>query len=142
MATKSSTGEPTIFPGLFCDDAPAALEWLARAFGFVQRMAVPGPDGTIMHSELTLGSGVIMLGSARRDRGWVSPRSLPAVNQVISVYVDDPDAHHARAKAAGAEILQDPKDEDYGARGYMARDLEGHYWYFGNYCPGAYWSTT
>jgi uncharacterized glyoxalase superfamily protein PhnB len=139
MATSSSSGEPTIFPGLFYDDAPAALEWLTRAFGFVQRMAVPGPNGTIAHAELTLGSGVIMLGSAKPDEGWVSPRSLPAVNQVTSVYVDDPDAHYARAKAAGAQIVREPRDEDYGARGYLTRDLEGHYWYFGNYRPGAYW---
>jgi len=65
---------------------------------------------------------------------------LSGVNQVISVYVEDPDAHFARATAAGAEIMQELKDEDHGARGYLARDPEGNYWYFSNYQPGAYWS--
>jgi hypothetical protein len=72
-------------------------------------------------------------------KGWVSPRDLPAVNQVVSVTVDDPDAHHTRAKAAGAEITQELTDEDYGSRGYIARDVEGNYWCFGTYRPGIYW---
>ena len=55
------------------------------------------------------------------------------------MHVDDPDAHCARAKAAGAEITQPLRDEEYGSRGYMAKDLEGHQWYFGTYRPGAYW---
>ena len=80
-----------------------------------------------------------MVGSARTDRGLVSPRSLPGANQGLCVQVDDPDAHFARAKAAGAVILQELKDEDYGSRGYMAKDPEGHQWYFGTYRPGAHW---
>ena len=70
----------------------------------------------------------------------MSPLELPAVNQAISVYVADPDAHCARAKSAGAEITYDIQDEEYGARGYMAKDMEGNHWYFGNYRPGGYWS--
>lgn len=128
-----------LYPALSYDDAPAAIEWLCRAFGFTKRLVVPGPDGTIRHSELSLGPGVIMVSSARIKPGRVSPRSLPGVNQGLAVCIDDPDAHFARAEAAGATILQELKDEEYGSRGYGAMDLEGHHWYFGTYRPGAYW---
>lgn len=127
-----------IYPSLSYDDAPS-VEWLCRAFGFTKRLVVPGPDGTIVHSELSLGPGVIMVSSAKPDAGRVSPRSLPAVNQALCVRIDDPDAHYVRAKAAGAAILQELKDEEYGSRGYMAKDPEGNHWYFGTYQPGAHW---
>jgi uncharacterized glyoxalase superfamily protein PhnB len=135
----SSTDQPTIFPCIYYNDAPAAIEWLARAFGFTKRLVVPGENGTIIHAEMSLGAGVIMPRSARPGMGLRSPQDLPAVNQMISVYVEDPDAHHAQAQAAGAEITQALKDEVQG-RGYGAKDLEGHPWYFGNYRPGAAWS--
>jgi uncharacterized glyoxalase superfamily protein PhnB len=136
---KAETTPSNIYPSLTYDDAPAAIEWLGRAFGFEQRLRVPGPDGTVMHSELSLGPGVIMVSSARPDEGRVSPRGLPGVNQALCVHVEDPDAHCARAKAAGAEITREPQDEEYGGRGYMAKDVEGHRWYFGSYRPGSWW---
>ena len=132
--------QANIYPCLYYDDAAAAIEWLCTAFGFTKRFAVPGPDGTIVHAELSFGPGVIMVGSAKPDKGWVSPRSLPAVNQALCVQTDDPDAHFAQAKSAGATILQQLKDEEYGSRGYMAKDLEGNHWYFGTYRPGSYWA--
>lgn len=128
------------YPCFYYDDAAGAIEWLCRAFGFEMRLVVPGPDGTIAHSELTFGPGVIMVGSAKPEKGWVSPRGLPALHQAICVQVDDPDAHHDRAKAAGAKILQELRDEDYGSRGYMVEDVEGHQWYFGTYRPGPHWT--
>ncbi len=130
---------PNIFPVFFYRDASAAQTWLQQVFGFTLRMSVPGPEGTVMHSELSLGAGVIAVASAKPDRGWVSPRDLPGVTQAVFVYVDDPDAHYARARAAGAEILYEIADQDYGSREYMALDLEGHCWSFGNYRPGGYW---
>lgn len=130
---------PSIFPALFYRDAPAALDWLARAFGFQVRFVVPGENGTIAHAELSFGNGVIMPGSVKPDQGWVSPLDLPAVHQVISIYVADPDAHCARACVAGADITHALTTADYGARGYVARDLEGNHWYFGNYQPGEFW---
>jgi uncharacterized glyoxalase superfamily protein PhnB len=129
-----------VYPSLSYDDAPAAVEWLCRAFGFTKRLVVPGPNGSVRHSELSLGPGVVvMVSSARPDEARVSPRSLPGLHQVLSVRVEDPDAHLARARAAGAVVVRDLQDEDYGSRGYMAKDLEGHLWYFGTYRPGAYW---
>lgn len=130
----------TIYPCYYYDDAPAAIDWLCRAFGFRRRLVVPGPDNTIMHSELTLGPGLIMVGSSRPESGWVSPRRLSGLNSATSIYVEDPDAHSARAKAAGAVVLRELRDEEYGGRGYMASDTEGNQWYFGSYRPGAHWN--
>jgi uncharacterized glyoxalase superfamily protein PhnB len=129
-----------IYPSLTYDDAPAAIEWLCRAFGFTKRLIVPGPGNTVMHSELSLGPGVIMVSSAKPEAGRVGRDGQRGVSMALCVQVDDPDAHFGRAKAAGAEILMGLKDEDYGSRGYMARDLEGNHWYFGTYRPGAHWS--
>lgn len=129
----------TIYPSLSYDDAVAAIDWLCNTFGFEKRLVVPGPDGSVMHSELSFGPGVIMVSSARPEIGRLSPRGLAGVNQVLSVHVDDPDAHCAHAVAAGAKLLQPLRDEEYGARGYMVQDIEGHHWYFGDYRPGAHW---
>ena len=132
--------QSTIYPGLSYDDPAAAIDWLCRAFGFTKRLVIPGPNGTIVHSELSHGEGVIMVGSARPDENRFSPRSLPGVNQAISVSVDDPDSHFAVAKAAGAEIIQGLEDSDYRSRGYAAKDPEGHHWHFATYRPGGYWN--
>jgi len=129
-----------IYPSLTYDDASAAIEWLCRAFGFTKRLVVPGPDDAVVHSELSLGPGVIMVSSTKPDAGRVGPRNLPGLSQGLCVQVDDPDAHYARAKEAGATIVQELRDEEYGSRGYMAKDLEGHVWYFGTYRPGAHWT--
>lgn len=128
-----------IHPSLTYGDAPAAIEWLCRAFGFTKRFVVPGPENRVEHSELSLGTGVVMVSSPRPEDGRVSPKALPGYSQALSVYVSDPDAHHNLAVAAGATVVRPLQTEDYGARGYMARDLEGHLWYFGNYRPGEYW---
>ncbi len=139
MSKVSAPPMPIIYPCLSYRDPVAAMDWLTKAFGLVKRAAYPDPDGGIAHAEMSLGAGVIMLGSPRPDKGWVSAKDLPAVNQTLYVVVDDPDAHFARAKAAGAEIVIELKDEDYGSRGYTARDLEGNYWSFGTYVPGGEW---
>jgi uncharacterized glyoxalase superfamily protein PhnB len=128
-----------IYPSLSYDDAPAAIEWLCRAFGFTKRLVVPGPGGTVAHSELSLGPGVIMVSSAKPEKGRVGPRGLPGVNQALCVRIDDPDAHFVRAKAEGALILQELRDEEYGFCGYMAKDPEGNQWYFSTYRPGVWW---
>jgi uncharacterized glyoxalase superfamily protein PhnB len=139
MPTTSLETVPVIYPCLSYRDPEAAMDWLARAFGFVKRASYPGPNGTIAHAEMSFGSGVIMLGSSKPEKGWVSPQDLPAVNQTIYVVVEDPDAHYSRAKGAGAEITIELKDEDYGSRGYSARDPEGNHWSFGTYRPGGDW---
>jgi uncharacterized glyoxalase superfamily protein PhnB len=127
------------YPSLTYEDATAAIAWLCRAFGFRQRLLVPGEDGAVMHSELSLGSAVVMVGSPRPEERRLAPRALAGLHQTLSVTVANPDAHHARAVAEGARILRPLQDEDYGSRGYMAEDPEGHVWYFGTYRPGAWW---
>lgn len=129
-----------IHPCLTYADAATAIDWLCRAFGFEKRLVVEGDEGTIRHSELSLGTGVVMVSSPREDRP--PPGQNGAYRATLSVYVDDPDAHMAKAVAAGAKITQPIRDEEYGARGYGVTDLEGHHWYFGNYRPGRYWENS
>jgi uncharacterized glyoxalase superfamily protein PhnB len=120
------------------EDAPAAIEWLVAAFGFEAVAVFPAADGTINHAELRLGDeGWVMLSSTHDDKFNVrTPLALGASTQGIAAYVEDIDAHYARAVAAGAEMVDDLKGTDYGSRGYTARDPEGHLWSFGNYRPG------
>jgi uncharacterized glyoxalase superfamily protein PhnB len=123
-------------------DAPRMLDWLCQAFGFENHLVVPGEHGTIAHAQLVLGNGMIMLGSARKDElaELMRPAREAGTNtQSAYVIVRDVDAHCARAPAAGAEILREPQDEDYGGRGYGARDPEGVVWWFGSYDP---WTST
>ena len=128
-----------MIPFIRYDDAPAALEWLTKAFGFEQKLVVPGDGNTIAHAELIYGRGAVMIGSTRKDDDFAlkSPRELGASTQGIYVVVEDPDSHHYRATAAGAEIVYGLVDQDYGSREYGARDLEGHLWTFGTYDPFA-----
>ena len=130
-----------VYPSLTYDNAPAAIDWLCRAFGFTRRLVVPGPNDRIEHSELTFGGAVIMVSSPKPEMGRISPRTLPGASQALSIRLDDPDAHYRMATAAGAAIMRELRDEEYGSRGYMARDLEGHVWYFGTYRPGAQWAS-
>ena len=137
--TETTTGTAvTMFPFLRYEDAPAAIEWLVRAFGLEERGVHANPDGTIAHAELGAGGSVVMLGSARQDDlGMKTARELGAVTGGIYMYVADVDAHYARAKGAGAAIVYEPRDTGYGSREYGARDLEGNLWSFGTYRPGA-----
>lgn len=136
MDLQTQTRTTSMFPFMRYEDAPKAIEWLERAFGFQVQLRVPGPDGTIAHAELRLGTGVIMLGSAKEDDlGLSTPKVLKQVTQGIYVALDDVDAHYREARAAGAEIVRELADTEYGSREYLARDLEGHLWSFGSYRP-------
>ena len=99
----------------------------------------PGKEGASPHAELNLGNGMIMLGDVETEYGRLvaAPSKGEPVTQGIYVVVDDVDAHYARARQAGAEIVIDIKTQDYGGRDYTCRDLEGHVWTFGTYDPWA-----
>lgn len=129
----------TVIPTLRYRDAPAAIDWLCEAFGFEKHLVVPDDDGGIAHAQLVFGNGMIMLGSARDDAfdRLQAPLDAPgtAVSQSPYIIVGDVDEHHARAEAAGAEIVMPPEDQDYGGRLYSCRDLEGNLWNFGSYDP-------
>jgi len=137
--TDPSTTPSDVYPSLTYADAPAAIAFLCQAFGFCERLRVPGPDGSVMHSELTLGTGVVMVSSPRSEQQRVAPTSGAGASSTLSVFVSDPEAHYAQAQAAGAEIMLELTQEEYGAKGYMARDPGGHVWYFADYRPGAWW---
>ena len=141
-------GWPRITSCLFYDDAAKAIDWLCRAFGFEVRLKVEGEGGRIEHSELTFGDGLISVGST----GGKSTRTVPlpgkspralggSITQALFLYVDDVEAHCARAKAAGAQVVEPPTTSDYGEeywsdRTYRAVDLEGHHWWFGQRMRG------
>ena len=129
-----------IIPSLRYRDAPAAIEYLCETFGFTKRLVIPGPDGTIKHAQLTVGDGMIMLGSAQnRDFGphVKTPQELGANTQSAYVIVPEIDAHYEHAKSAGAEIVLEIQDASYGGRLYFALDPEGNLWHFGSYDPWA-----
>ena len=132
-------GWPRISSSLFYDDAAAAIDWLVRAFGFEVQERVEDEQGRIVHSQLVLNGGLIMVGQTglRPDREYQqAPQALGGANtQSLCVHVDDVDAHCERARAAGAVITMEPATQDYGEgywvdRSYGARDLEGHHWWF------------
>ena len=139
MTNLAKNTTATIVPSLSYRDAPAAIEWLCRAFGFEKHLVVPAEDGTIAHAQLVFGNGMIMLGSARDDDPGKPREPLHAADgrvwKTAYVIVDDVDAHHARAAAAGARVTMPPEDQDYGGRLYSCRDPEGNLWNFGSYDP-------
>ncbi len=135
-------GSP-IIPTLRYNDAVAAVDWLCDAFGFHKHLVVPDEQGGIAHAQLTLGNGMIMLGSAREDKydrlqAPLANRDAP-VTQSAYIVIDDDivDAHCARARQLGAQIVMEPEDQGYGGRNYSCRDLEGNLWNFGSYDPWA-----
>ena len=129
----------TVIPCLRYRNAAAAIEWLCDVFGFEKQMVIPGDGGTIAHAQLSFGNGMIMVGSVQDSafgRLMKQPDEIGgAETQSSYVIVADADTIYARAKAAGAEIMLDIKDEDYGGRGFTCRDLEGRLWTFGTYDP-------
>jgi PhnB protein len=118
---------PAVSAYVLYEDVAAALEFLATAFGFTERMRNLNPDGSLSHCEMAFGDSVIMLGSPPDYR---KPAKLGAVTVGMHVHVDDVDAHYARAIAAGAQAQAAPVDQPYGVRSYGALDPEGHQWWF------------
>lgn len=131
---------PRLASSLYYREAAAMIDWLCKAFGFSLRLKVEGDAGRVEHSELTYGDAVVMACDERRGTKWgvdfLSPASVNgATTQGLMLYVDDVDAHCARARAAGARIVDEPAVHDYGEdywadRSYGALDPEGHLWWF------------
>jgi uncharacterized glyoxalase superfamily protein PhnB len=129
-----SNQHAAIWPVIAYRDAPAAIEFLTKAFGFEQRAvyARDGDSAVIEHAELRwpLGGG-IMLGTAGKDDSPFGRRK-PG-NDAVYVVCTDPDALYDQAVGAGAEVVRELRDEDYGSRGFSVRDPEGNLWSFGTY---------
>jgi PhnB protein len=118
----------SIVPYLLYKDCDAALDWLARAFGFEEVLRHSGAEGYVNHAEMKLGEARIFMGDPGEH--YRNPKELGQDTVGLYVYVDDVDAHFERAKAAGAEIIRPPEDQEYGDRRYDVADPEGHRWYF------------
>jgi uncharacterized glyoxalase superfamily protein PhnB len=131
----------TIVPAQRYRNAPAAIDWLCSVFGFERHAVHEGENGTIAHAELTLGNGMIMLGSLKDDelaQSFKPPLELGGI-ETRSCYlvVPDADAAYARALAAGAEVIRPLQDTPYGSREFAVKDPEGHSWGAGTYDPWA-----
>ena len=129
--TDVKTPPPQVWPTLRARDARALIRFLVDAFGF-EETVVYGDGDLVEHAQLSwpLGGGV-MLGSARErpDDPWpLRPGSFGGY-----VVTDEPDALRDRAVAAGAQLIQDIEETDYGSRGFTVRDPEGNRWSFGTY---------
>lgn len=123
-------GPQCIVPYLVYEDAPAAIAFLCKAFGFEEQYRIEMGDGRLGHAEVTLNGNVLMLASAYREMGLHSPADLSGAHAQVHVEVDDVDAHFSRAREAGATIAAEPADQPYGDRNYRATDPEGHHWIF------------
>lgn len=130
----------TIVPCLRYADAPKMIDWLCETFGFARHLVVEDGSGGIAHAQLTLGPGMIMLGSKREDAFGdlqATPEALGGTTQSPYVIVADADRLYDKAKAAGAEIVMEIADQDHGGRLFSCRDPEGHLWNIGSYDPWA-----
>lgn len=134
---------PRLSAALFCADPRAAIDWYVRAFGFEVRILVAGDDGTVLHSELVYGGAIVMVagaGAPQPGKDWRACLATPTmtqgrVTQSLALYVDDVDAHCARARSAGGRIVSALQTVDYGPehwsdRNYAVVDPEGHLWWF------------
>jgi uncharacterized glyoxalase superfamily protein PhnB len=132
-----------IIPSLRYRDALAAIDWLVTVLAFKKQAVYLGPDNkTVMHAQLTFGSGMIMLGSV--DNGGEAGKFMVQPDEIgfretqgTYLVVPNADAVYATAKAAGAEMVLDIRDMEYGGRAFTCRDIEGHTWSIGTYDPWA-----
>jgi uncharacterized glyoxalase superfamily protein PhnB len=123
-------------------DAYAAIDWLVRALGFTAQAVYEGPEHTVAHAQLTLGPGMIMLGSASNGgagaEGRVHPDEIGGrATHGVYLIVTDAQVAYERAKAAGVEFQQELTEMDYGGRAFACRDPEGYMWSLGEYDPWA-----
>lgn len=130
-AMADGAGEPTLWPELRYRDVASAVAWLERIVGFTRSLEIAAEDGTLRHAELRVGKSVVMLGPEVKNSDW------PDLRQVVDLKVAEPDAHFARAKAAGAGVVHEPQTAPYGARFYAVRDPEGFLWWVSDYSPAA-----
>jgi uncharacterized glyoxalase superfamily protein PhnB len=136
MATTGST----VIPSLRYRDAHTAIDWLCSVFGFTRQAVFDGPDGIVVHAQLTRGAGMLMLGSAI-NAGDYAKQSITLEETGgretvgLCLITDDCEAIYKRAKEAGAEIVQEISSPPYGGKAFACRDLEGHIWWVGSYNP-------
>ncbi len=130
MAKRIPADHQRVMPYLHYRDPAAALDFLAKAFGFSVRFAHRDETGFVRHAQVGVGDDTFMLGPAQPGFRSAAACELPGLHASVWCYVDDADAHCARARAAGATILREPMDQSHGVREYDALDCEGQEWYF------------
>lgn len=123
-----SAPSAVVVPMVMYEDVAVAIAWLCKAFGLTESLRYAEPDGRVTHAQLMYGNHEIMVGWP--GSGYQSPRRHGHGCQAVLVHVDDVDAHHAVAVAAGAEIVSRPETQPFGERSYEAIDLEGQRWFF------------
>lgn len=117
-------------------DPNAAIAWLERAFGFTEHVVYRNDAGEVEHAELRAGGELFFLGQSREGGVDVrSPRETGSRSASLYLVVDDVDACYARAKDAGATVVRELQNTEYGSREFTVRDLDGHSWSFGTYRP-------
>jgi uncharacterized glyoxalase superfamily protein PhnB len=143
MSNYAKSCRSTIVPGLKYRNAKVMIEWLCNAFGFEKQAVYFGEGDIVQHAQLTFGNGMIMIGSI--DNGTASSMRTKQPDEIGNtetqspyLIVSDCDALYAQAKAAGATILMELEEKDYGGKGFSCLDPEGHNWSFGTYDP---WET-
>ena len=125
----------TVIPSLRYDDASAAIDWLCAHLGFSEHFVVRGDGGRIDHAQLEFRGSLVMLGSVGRDPEypWVDRIAHRGSTNLTAESAAQVDELHARAAAAGAEIVQPPTDTDYGSHAFTCADPEGNHWHVGTY---------
>jgi uncharacterized glyoxalase superfamily protein PhnB len=127
MVVNRSAPTATVVPILVYEDVGRAIDWLCETFGFKERLRAATPGGSVVHAQVDLAEGTVMLG---RQGAEFRPPRPGEVSQYVTVHVPDVDAHFERARERGAHIVKPPTDMPFGERQYTAEDLGGHRWTF------------
>lgn len=125
MLKNRSVPVDTVLPHVTYKNLPQAIGWLAANFGFVEHYRYGDP---VQGAQLHLANAFIMVNSARP--GQSSPAELGGATQSLTIFVEDVESHYARSRAAGAKIVEDLHETEYGELQYGAEDVEGHHWLF------------
>ena len=128
MLNNRSIPTNVVLPHVVYDDISAALAWLSRTLGFVEHFRYLGEDGQIAGAQMHLGDAWIMV--SRTRPGHASPRHAGVRTQMLTIFVEDVDAHFERTKSTGATIVEGLHETVYGERQYGVEDLDGHHWLF------------
>jgi len=127
MVVNRSAPRATVVPVLVYEDVGEAIDWLCATFGFRERLRAAGPGGSVIHAQLDIAEGAVMLG---RQGAEFRPPRANEVNQYVHVHVDDVDKHFEHARQCGARILKSPSNMPFGERQYSVEDIGGHRWTF------------
>src|SRR5687768_13622936 len=127
MVVNRSAPGATVVPVLVYEDVGAAISWLCYTFGFKERLRAAAPGGSVVHAQLGIDDGAVMLG--RQGAEFRAPHS-PEINQYVVVHGNSVDEHFARTRERGAHIVRPPADMPFGERQYAALDCGGHRWTF------------